>query len=332
MIQVGKLMIKNAVQFVLNLAFVLAFQVLFGSLNILPGVAISVGLTMFPVGYIGVKPLTMAGIIIGLYTGGALVGQMALASPWLAFIGNFLFVLLIMILTCEPAMYKPAISFLLCFVFSQATPVPAEIFPSRIIGVAAGAVVVAVVTVIQWKRQGHWNDGRGLKEQAALCVVRKGYILRMSLGIAVAMLIGMLLGLKKPLWISIVVMSLTQLHYHETLERIRHRFFGNVVGILFFIVVFRMLIPEEYAFAMVLFLGYVSFFTSEYKYKQIVNAVSAVNASLVLLDTSTAVENRLLCLAGGAVIVLLLYLVQKVGKKLLDLIRGIQAGQNACAS
>ena len=79
------------------------------------------------------------------------------------------------------------------------------------------------------------------------------------MGIAAAMFIGMVLHLRKPLWISIVVMSLTQLHYHETLERIRHRFFGNVLGILFFVVVFRMLVPESWAFGMVLFLGYISF-------------------------------------------------------------------------
>lgn len=309
--EMARLIIKNALSFAFNLAFVFVFQILFGTMNVLPGVAIGVGLTMFPVGYIGVRPLTMAGIIVTLYTGSVLAGQSALLSPWLAFGINFLFVLLIMILTCEPAMYKPAISFLLCFVFSQATPTAPEAFSSRLAGAVVGGIVVAAATVFKWKQQGHRDDGRKLKEQIELCLSRRGYIMRMSLGIAAAMFVGMVLGLKKPLWISIVVMSLTQLHYHETLERIRHRLFGNVVGIIFFLIVFKLLIPEKYAFAMVLFLGYISFFTSEYKYKQIVNAVCAINASLVLLDTSTAVQNRLFCLAGGAVIVLILYLVQK---------------------
>lgn len=118
---------------------------------------------------------------------------------------------------------------------------------------------MAVTTVIKWYWQGHGKEGRGLKEQIRLCTVRKGYILRMSMGIAAAMFIGMVLHLRKPLWISIVVMSLTQLHYHETLERIRHRFLGNVLGILFFVVVFRMLVPESWAFGMVLF-GIYQFF------------------------------------------------------------------------
>lgn len=314
--------VENALRFIFNLAFVILFQFLFGAKNVLPGVAISVGLTMFPDGYIGVKPVTMAGIIVGLYCGGVAAGQAALISPAAALVINFLFVLLIMVLTCEPAMYKPAISFLLCFVFSQSTPVPPEEFPIRLAGAAAGGGLVALTTVIKWYWNGHGSDGRGIKEQVRLCTVRRGYILRMSAGIAIAMMAGMILHLRKPLWISIVVMSLTQLHYHETLERIRHRFFGNVIGILFFVVVFRMLVPESWAFGMVLFLGYISFFTSEYKYKQIVNAVCAVNASLVLLDTSTAIENRLFCLAGGAVIVLVLYLFQKIGRNLLKLAGG----------
>ena len=104
----------------------------------LPGVAISVGMTMFPDGYIGVRPVTMAGIIIGLYCGCVIAGQTALMLPAAALVIDFLFVLLIMALTCEPTMYKPAISFLLCFVFAQSTPVPPAAFPMRLAGAAAG--------------------------------------------------------------------------------------------------------------------------------------------------------------------------------------------------
>ena len=61
--------------------------------------------------------------------------------------------------------------------------------------------------------------------------------------------------------------------------------------------------------AVILRLGYVSFFTPEYKYKQVVNAVSALNASLVLLDPTVAIINRCLCLLGGISIVLVMNLI-----------------------
>ena len=130
--------VENALRFAFNLAFVFVFQSIFGVQNVLPGVAIGVGMTMFPDGYIGVRPVTMAGIIIGLYCGCVIAGQTALMLPAAALVIDFLFVLLIMALTCEPTMYKPAISFLLCFVFAQSTPVPPAAFPMRLAGAAAG--------------------------------------------------------------------------------------------------------------------------------------------------------------------------------------------------
>ena len=94
-------------------------------------------------------------------------------------------------------------------------------------------------------------------------------------------------------------MSLTQLEFTETLTRIKHRFVGTLVGIIIFFIFFQYLIPQQYAGFVVMFLGYMGFFLPEYKFKQIINAVSALNATLVILDTLTAIENRLLCLVAG---------------------------------
>ena len=106
-------------------------------------------------------------------------------------------------------------------------------------------------------------------------------------------------------------MSLTQLEFTETLTRIKHRFVGTLVGIIIFFIFFQYLIPQQYAGFVVMFLGYMGFFLPEYKFKQIINAVSALNASLVILDTLTAIENRLLCLVAGIMIVLGIYLYEE---------------------
>lgn len=74
----------------------------------------------------------------------------------------------------------------------------------------------------------------------------------MAAGITIAMFAASMLGLKKPLWISIVVMSLTQLQLNETLTRIKHRAFGTVVGVLVFVVVFQMIVPQQYSMLFIL--------------------------------------------------------------------------------
>lgn len=301
--------ILNAGRFLFNIAFIMVFQILFGAENILPAVAISVGFTMLPQYDLGIKPFTMFIITIFLYTGSGAIAQFAFAQPIIAFIFNFMFIALIILLTNEPLIMKPNISFLLCFVFSQSTPVPWDLFANRMLSLVCGSLLVGFYILINWYHKGYGKDGRNLKEQVLLCQVNRSYLFRMSFGIAIAMYFGMIFHVQKPLWISIVVMSLTQLEFTETMERIKHRFIGTLIGVICFFIFFQYLIPKEYAMLVVMFLGYIGFFFPEYKYKQIINAISALNASLVLLDTKSAIENRILFLIVGVLIVLFIYVM-----------------------
>ena len=186
----------------------------------------------------------------------------------------------------------------------------------RMLCLFTGSVLTAVCTLVWWKHKGYGTNGISIRRQIHLSAKNRGLILRMAAGITIAMFAASMLGLKKPLWISIVVMSLTQLQLNETLTRIKHRAFGTVVGVLVFVVVFQMIVPQQYSMLFILLMSYLSFFTPEYKYKQIVNAVCALNASLVLLDTTTAIENRVLCLLGGIAIVLLMHLLEKLVERI----------------
>lgn len=314
---ISKTICINFLKFLENIGFILLFAAIFGSENILPAVAVGVGFTMLPFYDLNIKPWTMFFIILFLYTGSAFAAQSALLSPWIAFPINFIFTALIILLSNEPEYMKPSISFFLAFVFSQAVPLPWDAFASRFACLFFGGLLVGIVTVFMWKFKGYGVDGRNLKEQFHLCKSKRSFLQRMSFGIAIAMFIGSILGLKKPLWISIVVMSLTQLEFHQTLERIKHRFIGTLIGCVIFFIFFQMLIPKQYAAAIVLSLGYIGFFTADYKHKQIINAISALNASLVLLDTGAAIRARILCLLGGILIVLMIYYAADLFKKVL---------------
>lgn len=311
----GKLILLNGARFLGTLLFVSLYQFLFGQSNMLAGIAVSVALVTLPGCDLQIKPWTMAGIILFLFLGCGIFAQLSVISPYLAFPLQLIWVGLIMLLTCEPVVLKPSVCFLLCFVFCQSTPVPWDQFPSRITGLFIGGLLTSVCTLLVWKHKGYGTNGRSLSEQAVFCAQNHGFILRMSIGIAVAVLFGALLHLKRPLWISIVVMSLTQLEFQETLQRIKHRTAGTFIGSLLFVFLFRVLIPEQYAMLVILLIGYISYFMPAYKHKQVVNAISALDASLVLLDPATALTNRFLCLLGGILIVLFLYLSQKYAEQ-----------------
>ena len=298
----------NAFRFVINVGFIFLFQMMFHAENTLTAVALSVGFTMLPNSELHIRPGAMCCIVLLLYIGGGIAAQSALLHPALAFLINFWFLVLLLALISEPMEMKANISFLLCFVFSQSTYVPWTQFPARLACVSFGALLICGCIVLNWKRKGIGRNGCTLKKQFQRSRVHRSYILRMSLGISLAMLIASILQLSKPLWISIVVMSLTQLEFSETLERIRHRFIGTLAGIVLFFVFFQLLIPQQYAMLVIMLLGYIGFFLPEYKYKQVINAISALNASLVILDTKTAIENRLFCLVLGIVIVIVIYM------------------------
>lgn len=314
-----KIAAGNLLRCIFSVLFVTIFQMIFGAENTLVGVAVSVGVTMYPECYTGLRPLSMGIAIVVLITGGGIVSQFYFASPWLALPVNFLFGLLIMTFTSQPAMLQPAIVYLLTFVFAQATAVPMALFKRRLLACLIGGFLVAAITLICWKRRGYGANGHTLAEHAKQCLEHPGYILRMSTGLSAAMFIGMILHVKKPLWISIVVMSLTQPEYTDTKARIKNRSIGTMCGFIAFIFLLRFLIPERFHIFFILFLGYIGFFTTKYRYKQIINAICALNASLLLLDTPHALLNRALCLVTGIIIVLILWklelTIQKIYRK-----------------
>lgn len=307
----------NALKFAFNVLFAYVFQVVFGPENILVGVALCVGLTTLPEMDTGIQRVPMAGIIVGLNLAAGLAAQFALTNIWLALPVNALFVAALLLLSAEPVSKKTAISFLLCFIFCQANPVPTERLGMRMAALLAGSVLIAAVLFVKWKRRGIGDAGRTLSEQIRFCALQRGYIFRSALGISVAMAIGMAAGLKRPMWISIVVMSLTQVDFEETRRRIMYRSMATILGAAVFLGILVRFMPGGYAMLFVLCLGYISFFTTKYQYTQIVNTVSALNAALIVLDSEHAVVTRVFCLALGILVTLCMWKLETVLKQVL---------------
>lgn len=311
--RIGRNILTNTIRFGLILGFIFGFIALFGQANVLAGVALIVGLLMFPVCDLGIRTGRTAILVMALYPVCGIVAALPRPDILFGMLIDFIFVFFVMALFTEPAMLKPHINFLLCFLFCRSAPVAGRDLALRILGLAAGGLLIAAAMLVLQRRAGRASQGCTVCAQIGLCVSKNhAFILRMAAGIALAMAIGEALHLKKPLWISIVVMSLTQPEFCDAVQRIRHRVCATVVGIALFTILFDLLIPQQYTTAGILLLGYCGSFTSAYRHVQTVNAVSAITASLVLLDSTTAVWNRVGCLAGGIVIVLLFYSMQRV--------------------
>lgn len=171
------------------------------------------------------------------------------------------------------------------------------------------------------EKRGYGKEGRTLKEQIKEGMKYIDVSARMAIGVSLAIFIAALMNSAKPLWISIVVMSLTQIDTSDMVDRIKYRTIATVCGIFFFSIVFGYIFPVEYAAILVMILGYVGFFIDEYKYKQFINFISSINASLIIFNAETAMVNRFIGLFMGIVIVLTLHIISSGIRFLVEKIR-----------
>lgn len=309
--KVWSLIGKNTASFAFCMGCIILMSTLFGQENVLPSVAV-VGLMSFPLMDVKTDHLQFSAAIFLLFPLIGLTSMLSLVNVWLSIVCTFGTVLLIMVLTIEPRDLKPFMTFMLCFVFSQGSPVAPGGFGMRMATLTLGGLAVALVTYFTWRHKYKDSEQHSLRTQVHLSARHRSFILRMALGLTLAGILGFALHLKKPMWISIVVLSLTQIDIKETHQRIKYRVIATIVGVFLFLLFCQYLIPQEYIFYFIIFLGYLSTWVKEYKYTQVINAINALNANLVLFDTNTAIGNRFLLLGIGIAIVLGMYLLDRV--------------------
>lgn len=317
----------NTFRFIMMMGFIMIYMKIFGKENTLPGVAIYVGIMTFPKMNTGIKLYDMLIMMATLFIGSGIVAQVGVISPWLALPLNLIYIFITMIVTTEPAPYKMNMVFLLPLLFCQSVPVSIDLFTKRMFGILIATIITLLATYIEWKKRGYGVEGRSLKEQIKEGIKYFDVSARMAVGISIAILIASLINSSKPLWVSIVVMSLTQIDTSDMVDRIKYRTTATVCGIFFFSIVFGYILPIKYAAVLVMILGYVGFFIEEYKYKQFINFISSINASLILFNAETAMVNRFKGLFMGIIIVLALhiasgcikFIIEKIKEREMDL-------------
>lgn len=304
---------KNIKMFIFMMIFILTFIKLFGQENTLMIVCIYVGLVMFPACDTGMRKSAMFATIAFCYIGASVMAQLNTFSPWIALPFNLLYVFVVMAITSEPTYLKMNIIMLLPFLFNQSVPVDFNGFKLRMAATVVGTLIIIVCTYIQWRKNGYGkSDANTFVQQFKLGLKHMNTALRMTLGVSFALILATILKSQKPLWITIVVVSLTQFTSQEMLSRIKYRIIGTILGSAFFVITFKYLLPIEFGIAVVFLFNFIGSFLDEYKYKKFINTVSAINASLILFNTDHAVMYRFIGLAFGIAIVLLLYVIEKI--------------------
>lgn len=301
--------IRNSITFLFVMFMINILSTLFGKENTLSMVAITIAIQMAPNICPNIKLKTKIKSVFLLFLGCGVFSSLSMIHPFLGILINILFLSILLPLTCEPFEHRLFIPFLLCYIFTQSTPVSGDSFLLRMIAITLGAVVISILILIKNRNQKQTTTISLCEYYQNSLSTNKSFIIRMVIGLSIALFIGDYFNLIKPLWISIVVMSITQRDFKESKERIYHRIYATFAGIILFILIFQLIVPDHLTMVVILFFGYLMGFLTTYKHKQILNTISAIYASLVLLDTTTAILERFLYLFIGIGIVLLMYLL-----------------------
>ena len=307
--------VKNLWSFGKIMALIFLSIALFGEENTLPAVCICVAWLMYPECPLNIKKKDFLWEMLILFPAGALCPEIGRGSLW-GFLVYACATCLILFLSLEPEIMQYSMPYLLNFVFCQAVPVTPGALYKRLLCLLLGSVFVFGVSVRAWKKKGFPAEALDAGRQIHKAAEKRAYIIKMAAGLGCAMALTDQIHFAKPLWVSIVVMSLTEAEENVMHEKIRDRIIGTVIGLSLFWLIVEKFIPMEGRMVFIFLLGYASFFFSGYRTKAIVNAISSVNAAELLLGGEGAVKGRVTGLVIGIGITLVMHFLGKafIGK------------------
>lgn len=283
--------------------FVGIFSQIFGSNNSLTWVSILIGVMMYWYMDIGIDKRQAPFIIVLIFILTGVSNRIAIINPILGFIINFIAIFLITYIPSDKPEYKAYMPFVLCYIFNQSNPAIEQDFVTRMVSLFIGGIMVATIYYLRHRKsKEHHNTIQHTLKKINITSNRFIIAIKMAIGVSIAMLIGTLFGLKRTMWISMSVMSLTQIDFEHTQKRFITRIISTVIGSFAFALIFQVLIPTKYDVLVTIILNYIYTFIKDYKYQVIFITMNSISSASVLFDTNTAIELRIMLIIFGCVL------------------------------
>ena len=298
-----KSIFSNLLKLVFITLFVGVFSQIFGTNNSLTWVCVLIGTMMYWYMDIGINIKQAPFVIVLMFLQIGFSNKLAQINPVIGLIVNFITIFLIMYIPSAKPEYKAYIPLILIYIFGQSNVAVGHDFYVRMISLALGGIITACVYYFRHRKIE--EEFKTMKEHIkSIDITSPRFIisLKMALGVSIAILIGTLIGVQRTMWISISVMSLTQLEEEATKERFKHRIIYTIIGVIAFVLLFQVLIPEKYEGLASIALSYIYTFIESYKHKMIFITVSALSASMVVFDPTTAIETRVILIIVGCLL------------------------------
>lgn len=307
--------LKVALTLVFCITVVTLFSTFFGADNSIVGVVMVLAILTFRQTDFGIKVEHSAAVIFmvfGILTVGPHVSN--LVGPFPALLINFGCVMAIMILGCHNIIMYNHIIFILCYYLLRGNDVSGEAFQRRIVGMAIGSVIIAVIFYITHKNREYKRTIKSLFDEFILSSSRTKWYFKVSVGIAACVFIAECLSIPRTMWAAFAAMSLLTPFESDAGYRIRQRVPYNILGCIVFAIIY-ITVPESIRVYVGLLGGIGVGFSATYKWQTMFNSFGALAAAAEIFGLHNAVILRVINNVLGCVIaVLFIYVFKKVNE------------------
>lgn len=296
------LIVKDILCLIFCMVIVTSFSVVFGQENSIVGVVTVLALLTFRFSNLDFNITQSAFTILGIF-GICMIGPYiaSLSSPIVSFIINFICILAIVILSCHNVVLSNQSTFVLSYLLLYGYEVSStEVYLSRIIGLATGGIIVALVFYFKQRKLKFENTILDILKDVNLENDRTKWQLKLTIGVCSAMLIGEYLNLPRTMWIGFSCLSVIQPTKDKLAFRYETRIPYVIIGSLLFGAVYIAL-PSNYYGYIGIMGGLMVGLSGTYQWQTVFNCFGALTTAVPLFGLGGAIILRILNNAFGAI-------------------------------
>lgn len=308
-----KKILTNFCEILFLIGFVQLFTTLFGAANAVSAISTATALLLCTKLNLGVKNWQAPLLIVFLFLVIPVGSHYSLIHPAAGIFINFSAIFLLVMGTCQEYNSKIYLPFVVCYIFSQGTPVEGKAFTYRVIGMAAGGILVAIVYLLCHLKRNSFPGIWALCCETHLSSEQIKFAFRLAFALSMGMLIGDLMDFPRTAWIGMTVNTLILPVQEDMRKRLIPRVGANFIGCAVFFLVFQILLPEH-LFTIGLFLtSFFYMFARRYLWQQVFVAINAMVGGLVFFENSApmTMRMRLMAVFIGVGVTLVTYVVNR---------------------
>ena len=282
-------------------AVVTIFSKLLGSANSVVGVTVLLAVLVLRQADFGIKTshglLSIMGIYAILIAGPRLSNMV---PPVVAFLINIVCIMLLMIMGCHNVIMYNHSTFVLGYLLLLGYDVTGKAYQMRVISLLFGMCLCMAVFYKNQKNRPYHRTFFDLFHEFTLFSARNRWYIKLTFIVSGAIFIVSLLGLPRAMWAGIACMSVCLPFSADSRQRAQKRGAFNIVGCLFFIILYHVLPTSLYPYIGVIG-GIGVGYSAGYSWQTVFNTFGALSIASGLFGMRTAVLLRIVLNVFGSV-------------------------------